>query len=297
MASNILIQIKPYKTLTSNICLTVFMSGDTNGMLKYLIEQKKDANNIKNAFKSKLVKNILTEMILHVEDKLLLGNIVIFGCKEEIAHFSLPYKVDESKYYCDDHFRIDIIKDKVDPAPKLGILVVQPKKATFYHFMPSNIKVVKKINKKSDSTFWQDIKKGLELYFEQPSHVFGGILVGSATLLKHLSDIEYINVVSVKPIAEMKTELIEIFLREKFKKIVVHLEEIFAQLDGPKIVYGLRDVTTALEYQQLEILYTTKNLSENIDTGNCKVIKIPSKLTTIYEKLNAMGGVIGWKYY
>tara|TARA_Y100000389_G_C17470940_1_gene530714 strand:+ start:10247 stop:11155 length:909 start_codon:yes stop_codon:yes gene_type:complete len=302
MDKEILKSVRSLKSIESNVCITIYFTGSIEDFDEYISKKRQEADLIKNAFKKKLVKTILFNMLSSLEEdtNLFHTNLVLFGYKDGFHSFKLPYKPDKILYYCDKEFKIDILEDKLDPPPKLGILFLKPEKALFYQYHPKLEAVcISQHDIKKDYTSLDGL---IKRHFSLIPHVFDFVVYTTYNLPSSFPS-KYTIIKTSKTIKELNSEFKELYIKIRYKDATKHLDEIFERLTSndekrsKQIVYGQNDIYTALEYQQLKLLYTTKLLSSKIDLGPCQIIKIPKALKQHYEQLEDYGGALGWTFY
>lgn len=299
-------------TATDSTLITLYSSNTTpEAMINELKKIGNRIKNIKDAFRRNKMQKVLSLVFQLVETQgvKLHKNAAIYAGiiknKEIIEYLKIPDTVHFNKimYYCDFNFQTEVLAEELYPSEKIGVAIVLAKGCVLHQM---NLKLHRTMDKitmsknASKSSYLSMIANSIKEHFSKP-HIIGFIVAGPGNLKKELA-----NQLNPKPhsildtsdratIDSLSKSLEEKFINIKYSEIINHLDEILTNLDQPKIVYGLNEISKMLEYQQLEILYTNRPIK--IETNNCKIIQIPKELKDLRKRLKDIGGAIGWKYY
>ena len=299
-------------TATDSTLITLYSSNTTPELM--INELKKIGNrikNIKDAFRRNKMQKILSLVFDLVESQgvKLYKNVAIYAGiiknKEIVEYLKVPNQVNFDKiyYYCDFNFQTELLQEELYPSEKIGVAIVLAKNCVLHQVNLRLHKVMDKITmskKASKGDYLSMIANSIQENFSKP-HIIGFIVAGPGNLKKELA-----NQLNPKPHSILDTSdratvdslsktLEETFINIKYSAVITHLDEILSNLDQPKVVYGLREISKMLEYQQLEILYTNRPIK--VEANNCKIIQIPKELKDLRKRLKEIGGAIGWKYY
>ena len=299
-------------TATDSTLITLYSSNTTPEIL--INELKKIGNrikNIKDAFRRNKMQKVLSLVFDLVESQgvKLHKNVAIYAGiiknKEIVEYLKVPPQVnfDKIHYYCDFNFQTELLLEELYPSEKIGVAIVLAKSCVLHQVNLRLHKVMDKVTmskKASKGDYLSMIANSIKENFSKP-HIIDFILAGPGNLKKELAT--HLN---PKPHSILDTSdranvdslsktLEETFINIKYSEVINHLDEILSNLDQPKVVYGLNEISKMLEYQQLEILYTNRPIK--IEANSCKVIQIPKELKDLRKRLKEIGGAIGWKYY
>jgi hypothetical protein len=290
---------------TDSSMVSIFSSGTTKeGLLKELKLICIKIKNIKDSYKRKKINGVISSVFDYLEDNTVPKNVAIFAAtlKGGVAFLevlTIPKRVDFEKfqYFCDFDFKTDLVIEELWPSDKIGVALVFAKQTLLYEFNLTAHKAVEKVGLtkgSSRSDYVSKAKAAVDTAFTGKDHIIGHIVAGPGNLKNEFPG-KKMDCADRVVIGALKKELDNVFIKTKYSKDIAHLEEIFANIDQPKVVYGLKEIAQQLEYQQLQILYT--NRVPKIDTGNCRVVHLPKELKELRLKVKDFGGAIGWKYY